>query len=169
MNRQTRRWFVKLITAAVGVSSLAACGGFGQTATTITALVPQWATDVANISAAAANYVGTLTGPIASTAATAVSTLGSVAKQIADIASSPVSSVTQGLINSFSSALAGVISSVGGQNALGSIGTFGTILQLALQLLPGILSIAGVALAGPPVDSMALSRARAYLSLAAHR
>jgi hypothetical protein len=148
----------RALLATVSLLPLAACGG---TASSVLTSLPQWATDAQNLAAAIAAYAGTLPGTVGTTISGFVTQLSAIAAQLVAAASAPASSGLSTLISSFGSVFNSIVGGVG--SSLSGLGTFGTILQAGLQLLPTILSIAGIALAAAP-DPRAIAAARAYIA-----
>ena len=147
----------------VGATALAPVAGCAQLGTLIGDL-PQYAHDIQNIAtdlASVASDIAAIEGVPASVMAevqTALATIKSIAAQIG--AAVGGGSVVTNLVTSFASALTGIAGALGVHDgAAKTHGKIGTILQMALQILPSILAVAGVAMAGPPESDAAAARA----------
>lgn len=164
----------RYLLSTVAVMALSGCAAGTASTTGTTSSLPSTIADLPGAVSTIFNdlnqFLGTLPGNLALGASGIVSQIGSIATQLASAVSGGPSSAVTSLVSG-GSGLSGLLSSllgaVGGTSALGGIGTFGTILQAGLQILPVILSIAGVALAGPP-NTKAAQAAWSYLTTLAH-
>lgn len=160
----TRRSVFMVPVGLFFAAGLAGCQGLSNAV----AKLPQWAEDaqtIGNALGTVAGVVGTIQGipaTVVSTVQNAVSTAQRFAAQIGSAASSAGSNVA-GLVSSFSGAVAGAISSLAGVSVPPWVST---ALSAVTTLMPTILSVAGVVLAGPsaPSDPRAIPAARAYLA-----
>jgi hypothetical protein len=154
-------------TAVVPVAAVEGC----QFLTSL----PQYAQDVQNI----ATDLGTVQADIAAIKGVPADVMAGVQSALDKIktigaqigsAASGGGSVVSNLLTNFGSAVTSIASALGvSGGAANTVGKIGTILQMALQVLPSILAVAGVALAGPSPDPAQVAGARAYLAAMAGR
>ena len=157
----------KVLLAGASLLPLAACGGLTQGVSSL----PQYAQDAQDIAAALENVVGAVqavpgvpAGTLAQVQA-AIARASAIAAQIGQQAAGLAGSTPTSLLGSFGQTILGVVSSLGGASATG---TLGTVLQAVMSVLPSILAIAGVALA-PPVGGMAPAQGRQIIKAYARR
>ena len=153
--------------ALLGMAAIApvaaACNGFTQ----VVSNLPTYATDVQNIATdltALTNTIGMIQGIPAATVAKvqgAISKLSGLAAQISAAATAVAGQTPTALLGQFGNTVLGIIQSIGGS---GATGTLGTVLQAISAVLPSILSVAGIALAGPVTSTMTETQGRAYLA-----
>lgn len=144
---------------------LAACTGPASTTiATVATNLPTYAQDVSNIAVALGKYVATLPGTLMAKLQPYIAKIAAAADEVVSAAQSNQS--VANFISVFTGGFGDLLGAVGGQSALGGLGTFGTILAMGLKLLPAILTVAGVVLAAVPSPAAAADviAARAYIA-----
>jgi hypothetical protein len=149
----SRRAIFKLLAAAPIGASLASCTSSSSAPPTT---LPAWVTDVENIVTDIANVV------LPAGANGLVATLIADGKNL--IAAYANGGASAAYAQAFQDAFTALVSGVGGTSVLANLGTFGTILQMGLTLLPGILGAVGIALSPAPISLKEVAAARAYLA-----
>lgn len=161
MDAQISRRHTFWLPVGLFFASLPGCAALQQAQTQI----PQFAQDATTIAAALGTMADAVSGVAGVPAALIASIKSGVAKvqslaaSIAASASSPVGSLS-GTIGGFGSTVSGLLSSLGGLSLPSWVSTG---LQAVSALLPTVLSVAGVVLAGP-ASPIPIGAARAYLA-----
>jgi hypothetical protein len=167
MDKTISRRAAFMVPVGLFFGSLVGC----QAVSTAIVKLPQWAQDAQTIGGAlgkVAGVIGTIQGVPATVIATvqdAVATVQRLAGEIGSTASTATStagSAITGLVSGFGSAVTRAIGSIAGISVPSWVST---ALSAAATLLPTILQVAGVVLAGPGgvPDPQAVAASRAYL------
>ncbi len=144
------------------VPYLGGCAALTGDGSTLPATLADLPNAVGVIAADLQAYLSTLPANLSAGASSIVAKISSIAAQLSAAVAAGTPSVVSTLVSSVGSAVSSLLGLVGGNSALGGLGTFGSILSSVLTFLPTLLSIAGLALAGP-VDPRAAAAAWAYL------
>jgi hypothetical protein len=170
----TRRQLFNTTSLGALAVGIAGCSQLSSVFTNL----PQYAQDVQNLAAAPSGIsttVGSLTGipaSVVSTVQSGIASVQSLASQIVSYAQSGAATVSSTLVNlasEFSGALGSIVNAVGGNATSGvsGLGTLGTILNAGLSILPEVLGMAGIALAGQtPMDIVSARKVLAALAAA---
>lgn len=127
---------------------LAGCSGLQ----TIETNIPVWVKDVTNIGAelsAAANDLKAITGVPAAIVLKVQGWIADAKALALRIGSDVTTAVPSGTLSSFIGSFINIASALSGKVG----GTLGMVIHAGLAVLPSILAIAGIALAGPPMQS----------------
>lgn len=129
-----------LLMIGAAALPLAACGGLTKSVNSL----PQYAQDVQDIVGALQKTVSGLAVP--QSVVDGLAKAADLAAQIGSAASGLTGSTPTALLGSFGNVVQGLVASLGGSSASG---TLGTVLQAVMAVLPTVLSVAGIALAAP--------------------